>query len=155
MDSVTTYQARAALIPVMRPTMTAGAARPAASGGDLAERASRPERSHVREMRARNMRGLIACAVFLFMLGAAVLIGNNSIVNPTKNEAVERKKQREAKQAAERTSGWIVQELPDGLTCQYLKFDNITAQVGQPNLAACEEALRVRAEGRTGFSWGR
>jgi hypothetical protein len=134
--------------------MDAGAPRPAFSGG-VTERARRPERPYSREARARYGRGLIAFGVFLAMLTAGLMLGSHAVISPAQKEAARQKKEREAKQAAERTTGWIVQELPDGLTCQYTKFDNVTQQVGAPSRALCEEALRERMGGRTGFSWGR
>jgi hypothetical protein len=139
----------------MRHTMDAGASKPAVNDGHLVERARRPEQLHAREARARYGRGLVAFTIFLMMLTAGLMIGTHAVISPAQKEAAAKKREREAKQAAERTTGWIVQELPDGLTCQYIKFDNVTERVGAPTLALCEEALRERIAGRPGFSWGR
>jgi hypothetical protein len=53
------------------------------------------------------------------------------------------------------TAGWIVYELPDGLSCTYVRFDNVKEWFGEPTTAPCEDTLRQHGPYARGFNWGR
>lgn len=55
---------------------------------------------------------------------------------------------------AERTKGRIVTPTPDGVSCTYTSFDNVTQKVSAPTTALCE-AIVLERTGRPGFQWGR
>ena len=135
-------------MPGMRQTTSAGAWGTAAYGRDLVVRARRLNRSRSREARARLARGLVACAVFLALLGAGWMIGTRSLVTAPPDETA-------AAKAGERNAGQILAELPDGISCIYTPFDNVTQQVGAPQTVLCDSVMRKQRGSRTEFSWGR
>jgi len=132
----------------MRPTTAAGASEVAAHGGPLAEQARRPNQAHVREVRARRVRGVVACIVFAGMLAIGWMIGAKPPAAPSVQEEIA------PKPPVEQTAGWIVEELPDGENCNDTVFDNVTQQVGPLSTEACQPNPRRNGAGR-GFSWPR
>jgi hypothetical protein len=135
----------------MRLTANAGASKFAALGGNLAEQARRPEHVRSRELRALITRGLIAFLAFFILLGAGWMMGTHPTGDTPKDKARPSK-------SGDRDVGRIVLELPDGLHCEYLAFNNISQWTGAPRRAICEDAARVARdleETPRPFAWGR
>jgi hypothetical protein len=144
----------------MRPTETAGAWRSAAERRNPTVPESRRQGSRPYEARTRWARGLIACAVFLAMLCGGLMIGTKPFHTEQPRQArtagTATTSGDRAMQGDGPTAGWIIQEQPGGINCQYMQFDNITERVGERHTGACEDAPRKQAERRPGqFSWGR
>jgi hypothetical protein len=56
---------------------------------------------------------------------------------------------------AEQRSGHIVHELPDGISCRYVPFDNFTAWFGYGTTARCKPELKQQPRRSIErFSWG-
>ena len=110
-----------------------------------------------REIRARRVRGLIAALILVALLGAGWLAETSSVLVKMREGAVAAFGTKPpTDQPKISTAGRLVYELPDGETCTYVPFDNVTEWMGEPTTTMCESTVRkLRAAKTTDFSWGR
>jgi len=132
----------------MRPITAAVISGVAVHGGAFAEQARRPNRTRLRELRAWRARSFAAYVIFAGVLTGGWMIGGISLAVPPPQEQVG------PRPPGAQSAGWIVQQLPDGESCNYTVFDNITQQVGGRMTDACQADPRQNVSWR-GFSWGR
>jgi hypothetical protein len=119
------------------------------SGQVLGRRAGRPLRRG--EQQLKNVRVAIVFSMFLVLLGAAVLVGGRSIIDPILRAAVD--------QHDSKRMGDIVYTLADGTFCRHLLFDNLTGEMTEHSIEQCVSDLRNNntSNGRLraiGFAWG-
>ena len=154
----------------MRPTEAAGARRLEVFRLVLSLLARRPERFSLHEQRGRVAAALLACLTFIALVGIGWLLGTRTPTLPNKKPGItteQSQKKEAAKQAAstdgsaasidmsDPTGGRIIYELPDGLSCLYVPFDNVTERMGEPMMAICEDTARKQRRPMGTFSWGR
>ena len=146
----------------MRPDPTAGSAQLAALYEALAVQARQPARSAMREARARRVRGIAACVLFLLLIGASWLIGTTTFTVAPRDKTTAGPDGTPGQTAkADRldasdgpNAGWIIRELPDGLSCSFAPLDNAAEWIGQPFTGLCNPERKAEP-GRRDFSWGR
>jgi len=154
----------------MRPTEAAGARRLEVFHLVLSLLVRRPEGFNWHEQRGRVAAALLACLIFVAVVGIGWLLGTKPPSPPAKKPATateESQKKKGPKRALvndgnvtiielrDPTSGRIVYELPDGLSCLYVPFDNVSQWMGEPVTAVCEDTARKQRRPTTTFSWGR
>jgi hypothetical protein len=124
-------------------------------------------RSAEREAQARRVRGLILCGAFLAVLSATLFIATKPygpLLHEPQRKAASKDNNNDrdadigrwVKYVAQPSAGVVIRELPDGLSCTYVPFDNTDQWFGEPSTSVCESVLRKQRQ-TTGkdFSWGR
>ena len=141
----------------MRPFTTARVWRPVGHHGVPAILARRLTTIRSREIRVRRVRGLIAALILLALLGAGWLADTSNVLVKMRDGTVAAFGTKPpTDQPRTSTAGRLVYELPDGESCTYIPFDNVTEWVGEPTTTMCESVARkLRTSKTTDFSWGR
>jgi hypothetical protein len=98
----------------------------------------------------KNARVAIVFSLFLVLLGAAVLVGGRSVIDPMLRAA--------ADEHDSKRMGDVVYTLADGTFCRHLLLDNVTGELTESNITQCVNDLRVNPSNQRmraiGFAWG-
>jgi hypothetical protein len=107
----------------------------------------RSPRMRREEQQTKAARVAVVLSLFLVLLGAALLVGGRTFIDPLLRSAAQ---EREASRI-----GDIVFTLPDGAFCRHLSFDNKTAEITEGAVERCAPTQpKERVGGPMGFAWG-
>ena len=111
------------------------------------EQARRRQERKARQTRTRRVGAVVACVLFLAVVGAGWLFGGHAIFAPRGGTVGQAKAERHR-------TGWVIYELVDGNSCRYHRLDNDTGRVGAGTKAECEDIYTQRRARAGTFTWG-
>jgi hypothetical protein len=142
------------------PGLAGAALRLAARRREAFMLAARHNQIRAREARARLARTLIACALFVALVSAGWAVRMPAVIGFLSQHGIIQgqahgHQQEYVKATSPDRPGQIVHELPDGLSCRFLPFDNITGWFELDKVGPCEDDSQKRVEAPPRqFKWG-
>jgi len=110
-------------------------------------RAKRPLRARFEETCEKSAPVVIVYSLFLALIGAALLVGGHAMIDWQLQPAIA------AREAM--CVGEVISQMPGGIFCRQMSFDNATAEVTEHAIERCQGRIaRELAVARKGFVWG-